>query len=373
MGDYNFHDLHKDVCFKRANDQIIWQPRIGCWMDDKLFGGGQLPQPYTGMDFAELYRSLNCSARLYIFNDCFKKIYPSNVSVVEKQVDPLRNKVTITCPAGKVTRISLGNNSNYGRVSEKWFIENETDMKIYTWIWEHTDWIFDKQLYKKLLKQYGDLGAPTIFMPRVSVQNLYIDVMGVEKGIFALYDFPDTVEKYFTAMHEAHMRMIKVINDSPIDIINFGDNLHCGTLTPNLFTKYVLKYYQERCELLHKGNNFVSSHWDGDTKTLLPFAKETGLDGIEAITPIPQGDVTLEEVRKHLGDDIFLLDGIPAILFDEIYTEKELEKITQKVIDLFAPNLILGISDEISSTGDIERVRMVGDIVDKYNMSISKK
>jgi hypothetical protein len=30
----------------------------------------------------------------------------------------------------------------------------------------------------------------------------------------------------------------------------------------------------------------------------------------------------------------------------------------------------LGISDEISSTGDIERVKVVRDIVDKYNESI---
>ena len=41
-----------------------------------------------------------------------------------------------------------------------------------------------------------------------------------------------------------------------------------------------------------------------------------------------------------------------------------------KIIDLFAPNLILGISDEISSTGDIERIRLVGKIVDEYNAKI---
>ncbi len=40
------------------------------------------------------------------------------------------------------------------------------------------------------------------------------------------------------------------------------------------------------------------------------------LDGIEAITPQPQGDVTLEEIKEALSDDMFLLDGIPAILFD---------------------------------------------------------
>ena len=48
-----------------------------------------------------------------------------------------------------------------------------------------------------------------------------------------------------------------------------------------------------------------------------------------------------------------------------------LEKRDRGILDLFAPNLILGISDEISSTGDIERIRLVGKIVDEYNRNLS--
>jgi hypothetical protein len=46
-----------------------------------------------------------------------------------------------------------------------------------------------------------------------------------------------------------------------------------------------------------------------------------------------------------------------------------LEECTRRLIELFAPKLILGISDEISSTGDIERIRLVGKIVEEYNAS----
>ena len=91
------------------------------------------------------------------------------------------------------------------------------------------------------------------------------------------------------------------------------------------------------------------------------------MDGIEAITPVPQGDVTLEEMKEGLGDDMYLVDGIPAIYFDDIYPEETLVECVHKILDMFAPNLVLGISDEISSTGDIERIRLVGKIVDEYN------
>jgi len=90
------------------------------------------------------------------------------------------------------------------------------------------------------------------------------------------------------------------------------------------------------------------------------------MDGIEAITPKPQGDVELEAVKEALGD-MYLIDGIAAILFDPLYPVEELLEQAQKVIDLFAPHLILGISDEISSTGDIYRIPEVGKLVDAYN------
>ena len=85
--------------------------------------------------------------------------------------------------------------------------------------------------------------------------------------------------------------------------------------------------------------------------------------------PQPQGDVTLAETKAALGD-MFLLDGIPAVYFDHTFSEQELIDCTKKCIDLFAPHLILGISDEISSHGDIERVRLVTKVVDDYNASL---
>ena len=69
---------------------------------------------------------------------------------------------------------------------------------------------------------------------------------------------------------------------------------------------------------------------------------------------------------------MFLIDGLPAIYFDDLYSEEDLIECTHKIIELFAPKLILGISDEISSTGDIERIRLVDDIVNEYNQKQEK-
>ncbi len=104
---------------------------------------------------------------------------------------------------------------------------------------------------------------------------------------------------------------------------------------------------------------------DGSLKALLPLINEAGFDGIEAATPLPQGDVTLEELKAALGDTI-LLDGIPAILFLPQYSAEELLDFATRVLDMFAPNLILGISDELPPPADIEKVRLVAQLVEDY-------
>lgn len=359
--------LHRDVVFGYSGRKIIWQPRISCWYTDKKFAGQPLPRPYEDMGIPDIYRSLRCSARLYDFNSCFRRIEHPSVERTERPLSETETEIIINTPLGKQIAVHESFASNPHIVSLKWEVETEQELKVATWREENTDWQWDQDIFNQLQEDLGDLGAPTMYMPRMNVQSLYIDKMGVENGIFAIHDWPDSTEAYFKALEESHDRLIEVINASPVEIINFGENVHASTLSPNLFLKYHLPACQRRCEQLHAAGKFVSAHWDGDCGPLLQYAQETGLDGIEAITPQPQGDVTLEQIKAGLGNNLFLLDGIPAIYFDETFSIAVLRECTIKIIELFAPKLVLGISDEISSSGDIERIRLVGEIVDQYN------
>ena len=359
--------LHHDVVFGEAGGRIIWQPRIGCWYDDKVFAGEPLPEPYEGMTIPEVYRSLGCSARLYDFNACVRRMEHPSVKCIERKLNDADTETVIETPVGKQLAVERRVPESRRAMHLKREVTSEDELKVAAWREENTTWEWDQDKFDALQESLGDLGAPTMYIPRMNVQSLYLTKMGTEAGILAIYDWPDTTDAYFKALEESHDRLIDVINSSPIDIINFGENVHAGTLPPSFFKNHHLPACQRRCERLHSAGKFTSSHWDGDCGPLLPFAKETGLDGIEAITPKPQGDVTIEEVKEALGDDMFLLDGIPAVYFDETFSVDVLVDCTHRLIDMFAPRLILGISDEISSTGDLERVRIVGNIVDEYN------
>jgi hypothetical protein len=61
-----------------------------------------------------------------------------------------------------------------------------------------------------------------------------------------------------------------------------------------------------------------------------------------------------------------LFDGIPATYFLSLVSTRELIDFTNKILSIFSPNIILGISDMLPPNGDIEKVRTVSEIVEDY-------
>ncbi len=363
----NHLDLNRAIIKGEAGGRVLWQPRIMCWYDDREFRKEPLPAPYTGMDIRQLYEALGCSNRIYDYNRAVMRIEDPSIRRYSKPVDELRTRHFIETPVGTIDAVVRRNTSNYGEYFEKWWVETKADMEVQMYVEANQDYAFSKEEYDRVFEIWGVNGLGSIYFPRVNVQALFNETMGVINGIYALMDMPDVCKEYFKVKRENHDRYIKMIAQSGLEWINFGDNIHCGTLPPYLFEEYVLPEYQHRNEKLHGLGIYTFAHWDGDVKTLLPYARETGLDAIEAVTPKPQGDVTLEEVKAAFGDQVGLVDGIAAILFDETYPIEMLKAQAEKLIELFAGKLILGISDEMSSTGNIDRVRCVGEIVDKHN------
>ncbi len=120
---------------------------------------------------------------------------------------------------------------------------------------------------------------------------------------------------------------------------------------------------------VHAQGMVATSHCDGYLKQLLPLVGETGLDGLECVTPVPQGDVTLEEMKEGMGE-MFLRDGIPAVYMCPWTPVETLESHVWELMETFYPRLILGISDLLPANGDVERIRLVKEMVEEFNAEL---
>lgn len=359
-------ELNRDIINGRAGGRTIWQPRIECWFDDREYRREPLPGRYAGCSRRELYEKLGCSDRLYVFNSCFSRHYDETIKRTSERLDPFTTKTTLETPAGSVFNISRGNTSNPGQMPVKWFVENEDDLKVFTYIEEHTYYTYSQERYDELYAGYSHLGLPAVFSPRTGLQNMLIELGGVENTYYLLADSPELVECYFEASSKSSERYFELVRNSPFEWVNFGENLHCKITPPEYFKKYVLPEFEKRRSLLP--GKFLYAHFDGDFYDYIPYMKSgCFLNGYEALTPKPQGDVTLEQMLEACGKSSFLVDGIAATLFSDTYPAECLIEQTKRVLNMFEGRLILGISDELCSDGSLERVGLVRDIVEEFN------
>ena len=148
-----------------------------------------------------------------------------------------------------------------------------------------------------------------------------------------------------------------------VRILNFGENIAEAHLSPPYFEEYMLPWYEKRVGQLHEAGIFCHIHIDGYFKTLIPGIQKLPHDGLEALTPLPQGDVTLDEIAEAVGDKI-LLDGIPAVYFLDHHSRDELQTCTETLVNMFGLQLILGVSDELPEAATeegYERLKWVAD------------
>lgn len=145
----------------------------------------------------------------------------------------------------------------------------------------------------------------------------------------------------------------QLCSSGAVEILNFGENVAAAYLSLPYWRQYCMPWYAKRVGQLREAGIFTHIHIDGNFRPLLETLDELPFDGLEALTPEPQGDVTLEEIRAHIGDKI-LLDGIPAVLFLDHHSREQFQRCVERVVELFHPRLVLGISDELPQGGGEE-------------------
>jgi hypothetical protein len=211
----------------------------------------------------------------------------------------------------------------------------------------------------------GNRGEAQFWLPKSPYQALAQQWMKFEHFIYALADAPREIEESMLAIDRTYDRLYEeIIASDRVRILNFGENLHVQLLSPRYFERYFLPFYEQRVGQLRTAGIFTHVHIDGYFHPLLPYLKDLPFDGLEALTPLPQGDVTLEEIKAHIGDKV-LLDGIPSVFFLPTFSREDLMTTVEKIVTLFSPRLVLGVSDEVPQGAEpeeaTERLRLVSE------------
>ena len=365
-----FREMNLNVFSGKPLPHVFFQPRLEPWYDwHKTFGN--LPSKYQNLSLLGLLDDLHVSMRYtHYYTEMPYPVVQSispQVHVHEKSTGDEKTIVYET-PYGELTETSrLTVDKTWREVGFP--VKQPADLKKLRWLIQHMTYSFSEEYWEQGSRFMGERGEPQFWLPKSPYQAMAIVWMKFEHFIYALADYTAEVEETFKVIDESYDQLYAEIAASrKPKIVNFGENMHEQFLSTRYFERYLIPFYEKRSSQLRKAGMYTHIHIDGYFHSLLKYLKHLPFDGYEALTPRPQGDVSLEEIKEHIGDKV-LLDGIPAVMFLPTFSREELMQTTERVVNLFHPRLVLGISDEVPEGADeeaIERVRTISQWCQKH-------
>lgn len=189
-----------------------------------------------------------------------------------------------------------------------------------------------------------------------------------------LHDEPEKVEECLEVMREKDLETVKISVDSPAEGFIFWEDSSTTNINPAIFQKYTAPIINEWGKIIHKEGKMLVHHACGHIKDLLPLMRETEIDAIESITPVPTGNIEMKEAKNMLeGSGISLIGGIDPVFFTTSKMDELEEYITHLLKDMGSKGFVLANSDSCPPDVEEEKFRMISRIVrnqERLNTSV---
>ena len=250
-------------------------------------------------------------------------------------------------------------------------VKTYNDLAAVQYVYENIEWESDYDFALKRRDQIGDLGISLCYLPHSPFMQLLVVEAGIEAVTFCELDAPDEFAETLQSMKMSLDQAAQIAVESPVEALMIPENLSSEMVGPNNFEKYIRHTQEEWIEKIKCTGKFSFLHMDGTLKGLLEKEASLGFTVIEAMTPFPVGDLTVEDWEKVANSPKTIFwGGIPGSYFTASVTDDEFDRHVKEVLSIMRkkPRHVLGVADQVPPDGLEYRVRKVRELVDKYGL-----
>ncbi|MFW5856273.1 MAG: uroporphyrinogen decarboxylase family protein [Planctomycetota bacterium] len=272
---------------------------------------------------------------------------------------------TVTTPVGTLTATAMRSEEGETAFLVEHPLKTEEDYRIQLWIEEHTRVEYAPEAAEQFLAETGDRGlALGMLLPagKSAYQRLVEHHAGTEELIYALMDFPGTVEALWEAMVANDLKAVRLAVQSGYDYFTTWEDSSTQNYSPDQYDRYIGAEIGQWCALLAAHGKKYVQHACGHMKALLPRLPEHGAHAVESLSPPPTGNVTLREARALVGDRLGIVGGIEPTEF----LNRSLDELGPYVEEVLADGqggpFLLANSDSCPPGVTVEKFRRVAEV-----------
>ena len=133
------------------------------------------------------------------------------------------------------------------------------------------------------------------------VQQLLQYEMGLETFYTLLMTDKRAVEHLMDVMQQKQMERVSLVSQFDIPMIYQGENTSTTMISPEYYKKYSLPQIKQQVDYIHANGKTMILHMCGLLSGLLDLIKQTGIDGIHSLTPLPVGDCSFKSAYDRFG------------------------------------------------------------------------
>ena len=342
---------------------IIWTGDLTYWHSAR-HSLGELDEEYLGPD-GLLRLQLDLGMFPYFQFDCFWpfSVGYSEVTVESETCDGLTH-TTWRTPTGTLTGEWRYCPDSFSTAQTRYPVQGPDDLDTLCFILQDQTCTSRFADYQALAAQWGERGYPSVGLCRGPLSKLVVEWAGAVNTSYMVADDPDGVARVLELLESNFNRVVDMTIEAGIPVVHFPDNLTSETYT-SLFDRFMRPCYLRALDRLHSSGVRCAVHLDGTVRGLLPKLAEVGFDAVESLTPAPVGDVDVREMGDLAGrDDLVLWGGVPGAIFSRSFPEARFVALVKDVLEAWRGRpFILGTADQVPPDGDINRCRIVSEMV----------
>ncbi len=210
----------------------------------------------------------------------------------------------------------------------------------------------------------GDTGLPLMILGSCPAHALMLEWFGYENFFYTLADDPAIVEALVRVLTDKFEKELwPSALASVAELIMHGNHFADAVTPPPLFRRFFLPYFQAFNARAQAAGKRVLWHADAAMGLLLELVIEAGFDGADCLATAPLVPETITDYIRVWQDRIVCWGGLPGIIFNPEYPEKEFYRHLNGLRDATRGNrrFIVGASDNVMPGALWNRIAAVRD------------
>ena len=191
---------------------------------------------------------------------------------------------------------------------------------------------------------------------------IMIHWMGVEVFSEEWAERRDEILALEAVMRENLRRVYPILADAPITHANFSGNEIPEMMGPPRYKEFCIPLFDECAEFFRPKGIFLGTHLDGNNAAWADAVGASGLDYIEAFTPAPDTDMTIEAALAAWPDKVLWINFPSSVHLADIETIK---RTTREIIAAAegTNRLIIGITEDMPPDRWQENMLAISDVI----------